>query len=148
LPQLLQQGRCRITIAVGSAVIGILAMASLIRRMMPPRGNIDGEYHVLVADGQGFVVVEKRGIAAVAAEAILRVSGIIETEVQVSGRGAAPITLKIKCWAHAAADLKNGHQAVRAQAKGAVEELVGIPVDEVQVFIDIIPLEDLGRVVE
>jgi hypothetical protein len=141
-------GLGRVLVAVCAALVGILAVKLLIRRISPASPRDESTTHVLLADDKGIVEVEKRGIATVAAEAVLRVSGVVEAEVEVLGSGAYPVRLRVSAWVHARTEMKRASDEVLEQAVQAVERLVGLDVHDAKVTLKVIPLEDLGRVVE
>lgn len=143
----LPYGSGRFLVGAISLLVGLIASVLLLRRLVPARGRT-GEQHVLLADDHGVVVVEKKGIAAVAVAAVQRVNGVVDVEVRVIGSGAAPLRLIVRTWVHAAAELKRAGDEVRQKAKQAVEHLIGIEVNDVLVKLEVVPLEDLGRIVE
>jgi hypothetical protein len=143
----LPYGSGRFLVGAISLLVGLIASVLLLRRVVPG-GSRTGEQHVLLADDLGVVVVEKKGIAAVAVAAVQRVNGVVDVEVRVIGSGAAPLRLIVRTWVHAAAELKRAGDEVRQKAKEAVEHLIGIEVHDVLVKLEVVPLEDLGRIVE
>lgn len=143
-------GLGRLAVGVVAAFIGLLAAVLLLRRIFPGSGRsaTSTGQHVLVADERGYVVVDKRGIRTIAESAATRVSGVVEARIQVHGAGAAPVRLVLKVWVHAGADLRVAGEKARQRAIEAVEQLVGLQVHDAVVHLEVVPLEELGRVIE
>lgn len=135
----------RLAVAVAAALVGLIALRLLYRRIVPPATQRVGGSHVLIADDKGIVEVEERGICTVAAEAVLRVNGVLEVEVETRGTGAGPIMLNITVWMHAAAEMKDASDAILHQAVTAVETLIGLEVYDSKVSVKVVPLEEMGR---
>ena len=135
----------RMGVAALAALVGLIALRLLYRRIVPPTTQRFGGSHVLIADDKGIVEVEERGICTVAAEAVLRVNGVLEVEVETRGTGAGPIMLNITAWMHAAAEMKDASDAILHQAVTAVETLIGLEVYDSRVTIKVVPLEEMGR---
>ena len=126
---------------------GLVAFGLLLRGLRAGP-SAAGARHVLISDEKGFVVVEKRGIATVAISAVKRISGVVDAHVEVLGGGAAPVRLVIRASIHAGAELKTTGDLARQRAKEAVERLVGLEVLDVLVKVEVVPLEELDRIVE
>ena len=138
----------RIAIGAAGTLVGIGAIVLLVRRLVPTGRRRVQEHHVLAADEQGVVLVDRRGIAAVAGEAIRRLPGVVEVDVRVGSGGASAVRLVARTWVHARAELSQLGDEARQQARSAVERLVGLDVIDVVVRLHVVPLEALDRVVE
>ncbi len=136
----------RVLAAAASGLIGLLSFVVLFRRLTSSRAP--QARHVLLSDERGYVFVEKRGISTVAVVAIKRVYGVVDADVDVIGGGAAPVRLAIRVGIHAGAELTTTGEKVRGVAIDAVEKLVGLDVHDVLVKVEVIPLEDLDRLVQ
>lgn len=145
--QMLPAGVGRPLAAVVSGAVGLLSVLVLLRRLTGGSSRPEAR-HVLVADERGFVMVEKRGIATVASSALKRIPGIIDANVQVIGGGAAPVRLAIRVWIHAGAKLAEVGDEARKKATEAVENLVGLDVHDVLVRVEVVPLEELDRLIK
>ena len=99
-------------------------------------------------DERGLVFVDRKGIATVAATVALRVSGVVDVEVDVEGAGSSPVRLHLRCWVHAGAPLSEIGAQVRDKVSQAIPELVGLEVQDVLVELIVVPLEELSRVIE
>jgi hypothetical protein len=137
----------RVLAAGASGAVGLLAFVVLFRRLTGSARRPEAR-HVLISDERGYVFVEKRGISTVGISAIKRVHGVVDADVRVIGGGAAPVRLAIRVGLHAGAELIATGEKVRAAAIDAVEKLVGLEVHDVLVKVDVIPLEDLDRLVQ
>lgn len=135
----------RMGVAAAAALVGLIALRLLYRRIVPPTTQRVGGSHVLVADDKGIVEVEERGICTVAAEAALRVNGVLEVEVETIGMGSGAINLNITVWMHAAAEMRDISDGIRHQAVSAVETLIGLEVNDARVSIKVVPLEEMNR---
>ncbi|MCK5800091.1 MAG: hypothetical protein KAI47_23030 [Deltaproteobacteria bacterium] len=143
----LPTGIGRLLATAVSGAIGLLALVVLLRRFSGGNRRPEAK-HVLVSDERGFVVIEKRGISTVAVSAIKRVHGVVNAEVTVVGGGSAPVRLVIRAWIHAGAELTVAGEKVRQAAITAVETLVGLEVHDVMVKVEVVPLEDLDRLIQ
>lgn len=135
----------RMGVAAAAAVVGLIALRLLYRRIVPPATQRVGGSHVLVSDDKGIVEVEERGICTVAAEAALRVNGVLEVEVETIGMGSGAINLNITVWMHAAAEMRDISDGIRHQAVSAVETLIGLEVNDARVSIKVVPLDEMNR---
>lgn len=138
----------RVLAAGAAGLIGLLSFIVLFRRFTGASTRSPEARHVLLSDERGYVFVEKRGISTVAVSSIKRVHGVVNADVKVIGGGAAPVRLAIHAGIHAGAELTSTGEKVRAAAIDAVEKLVGLDVHDVLVKVDVIPLEDLDRLVQ
>jgi hypothetical protein len=136
----------RLGLAAGALVLGVAALVALFAGVAGGRGA--HHLHVLVADERGMVVMDTRGICTVASAAILRTPGVVDTRVRVLGQGATPVRLLITARISAAANQRQVADEARLKAIDAVERLVGVEVKEARVRVDVVPLEELGRMLE
>lgn len=125
-----------------STAAALVAVYGLLRGI---RGRGDGRQHVLVADDQGFVLVDSQGVEAVACAAALRAPGVVEADVEARGSGANPIRLWAEVGVHPGAALDEAGRAARRLVKSAVEQLVGLSVADVVVRVHVLDAEELGR---
>ena len=137
----------RVLAAAASGAVGLLSFLVLFKRLTGSSRRPEAR-HVLLSDERGFVFVEKRGISTVAMSAIKRVHGVVDADVKVIGGGAAPVRLAIRAAIHAGAELTVAGEKVRKAAIDSVENLVGLDVHDVMVKVDVVPLEDLDRLVQ
>jgi len=140
------EGVVRISLAVGSAVLGLLALAVLFKKIAG--GDRQGLPHLLAADEKGMVMVETESICTVVTATALRVSGVMDASVQVGGTWASPVQLKVKIWLSPFADHKDTGEEVRDRAVDAVTRLVGLDVQDCQVTIKTLAPNDMGRMLE
>jgi hypothetical protein len=147
LPQL-PMGMGRAAAGVAGGLVGLGATMMLAGRIRPSTRHSTTEHHILSKDAKGLVVVDKRGICTVAGEAIRGVSGVVDVQVRVLGGGTSAVRLIAQTWVHAGIELAGMGDEARAQAREAVEKLVGLEVLDVVVRLHVVPLEDLDRVVE
>lgn len=140
-------GTERLMTAGASAVIGLGSLVILFRRFgTESRGAIPGAIaaqHILLADDEGMVMVATDGIASVAEAAAVRSHGVIDADVRVSGRGSAPVRIRVVGHVYAGADLKRAGRETRENVKSAIERLVGLEVTDVTV--EIVVSEEVGR---
>ena len=139
-------GVVRISLAIGSALLGLLALAVLFRKVAG--GERRGLPHLLAADEKGMVMVETESICTVVTATTLRVPGVMDTKVDVAGSWASPVQLKVKIWLSPFADHKDTGEQVRDRATEAVTRLVGVDVQDCQVSIKTIAPDDMGRMLE
>lgn len=144
----LPMGLGRVAAGASAAVIGLLAIVLLLRRIVPTASRKATDHHVLSADDLGLVLIDKRGVSAVAEAAVERVPGVVQVNVRVLGGGTSAVRLVAQTWAHTGADLRRLGDEAREQARQAVEQLVGLDVHDVLVRLHVVPMEDLDRVVE
>lgn len=139
-------GVIRISLAVGSLVVGLLSMVVLFRRITgADRTDLP---HLLAADETGMVMVETESIATVASAAALRVPGVMKTRVRVAGSWAMPVQLRVTVWLSPFAEHKHTGEQVRDRATEVVQRLVGIDVTDCQVNIKTVAPNDMGRMLE
>jgi uncharacterized alkaline shock family protein YloU len=142
-------GLMRISVGAGAALVGLLSVALLIRRLSGAGGMAQPSYsHVLVADEQGLVRVDTRGICTVATTAAARTQGVMEARVQVASREGEPLRLRLSVWVSAAAEVGRTGDEARKRASEAVERLVGLEVNQVVVDVQVVPLSQVGRMLE
>lgn len=139
-------GGQHVTVGALSLFAGLLLSGLAVRRLFG--SGTSEQRHILSADEQGMVVVEDRGISAVAEAAVHRLPGVVGCRVQVAGKGAAPIRLKVVLWASAAAELKALGDEARARAALAVEQLVGLKVHSVLLRVEVVALDEVRRILE
>ena len=139
-------GVIRISLIIGSAVVGLLSLAVLFRKISG--GDRQGLPHLLAADEKGMVMVETESICTVVTATALRVSGVMDANVRVIGSWASPVQLKVKIWLSPFADHKDTGEQVRDRAVEAVTRLVGVDVQDCQVTIKTIAPDDMGRMLE
>lgn len=137
----------RTLIAAGALLLAVAGVALLVRSLAPgPSAPRAASRHVLVADDQGFVLVETRSIAIVATTAALRIGGVVNAKVDVQGTGGSPVRLRVELQVHPGADIKRVGTQVRHDAREAVERMVGIDVSEVAVSVRVLEPDELSRV--
>lgn len=144
----LPYGIGRVIAGATAAVVGLVAVLLLLRRIVPGTPRPSTQHHILSADEQGLVIVDKRGISAVAGAAVQRIPGVVDVNVRVIGGGTSAVRLVVRTWVHAGAELQSVGDEAREGAREAVEKLVGLDVRDVVVRLHVVPLEDLDRVVE
>jgi hypothetical protein len=147
LPPLPEAGG-RLVAGVVGGLVGLGALILLVRRLFPLGPRPASTHHVLAADDKGIVLVDRRGISAVAGEAIRCVPGVVDVEVRVLRGGTSAVRLVAQTWVHARTELAQLGEAAREQARVAVERLVGLDVLDVVVRIHVVPLDALEKVVE
>ena len=139
-------GLNRLGVGAGSLVIGLLFCGMLIRRVFgKPRVP---QKHILSADSAGMVLIDSRGVSSVAEAAVKRVPGVVDARVQVVGAWAEPVRLKVILWASAAAEIKELCEDARGRASEAVQNQVGLEVKDVLIKPEVVPLEQVGRMLE
>lgn len=142
-------GLGRVAVAAGSLLVGLVCLAMVFRGLASGAGAGDMRgRHILVADDKGMVMVETRGIVAVATAAVMRIRGVMDVQVEIIGQGASPIRLKLTTHISAAAEVKKVADEARLKALAAVESLVGIDVRESVAKVEVVPLEQVGRMLE
>jgi hypothetical protein len=133
----------RALFAAGSLAIGLGALTLLLRRTSR-RSRPESGAHVVSSGDAGLVVISNSGVASLIHHAVLRTRGVVEAEVQVKGRGAAPIGIRVDTVARAGTDLEQTGSAVRDAARSAAERLGGLEVGDVVVKLDVLSPEDMG----
>jgi uncharacterized alkaline shock family protein YloU len=141
-------GLMRISVGAGALLVGLLAVGLLIRRLSGGGGSKPSQSHVLVADEQGLVRVDTRGICTVANTAAARTQGVMDAQVQVVSREGEPLRLRMSVWVSAAAEVGQTGDEARKRAAEAVERLVGLEVNQVVVDVQVVPLNQVGRMLE
>jgi len=147
LPQL-PHGLGRLVAGSTAAVVGLVAVMLLLRRILPGAARGATQHHILSADDHGLVLVDKKGICTVAEAAVQKVGGVVDVKVRVLGQGTSAVRLVVQTWVHAGAELRRVGEEGAEKAREAVEQLVGLDVYDVVVRIHVVPLEALDRVVE
>ena len=135
----------RIAFAIGSLAIGLGSLALLVSRGSGARSagrRLGG--HVVTADDAGLVVISSAGIASLVTHAVLRTQGVVDAEVTVKGRGAAPIGIRVDTVTRAGSDVDGTGKAVRDAARAAAEKLGGLEVADVVVSLEVLSPEDMG----
>ena len=66
----------RLSVAAGSAVLGMLSIAILFRLFAKPTAS--AALHILDADDRGIVMVDSRGISTIAAQAAMSGHGVVD----------------------------------------------------------------------
>jgi hypothetical protein len=139
----------RVALALGSLLVGLLCLGLFFRSLGGAgRSRAAGALHVLVSDDRGLVLVESRGVAAVATAAVLRTQGLVDAKVGVSGSGVSPVRLQVRAWARPGIDLKRAGDEARRRATEAVETLVGLEVQDATVRLEVLSIDQLVRIVE
>ncbi len=113
-------------------------------RLAAPSGG-GASVHMLVADEQGFVVIDSRGIATVATQAALSTQNVVDAQVHVQGNGNSAVRLRANVGVHSGANIKQAGTETRERVRDAVEELVGIDVNDVRVNVHVLKPDDLAR---
>ena len=144
----LPYGLGRVAAGATSALIGLVAVVLVLRRILPTAPRPSTQHHILSTDEYGLVLVDKRGISTVAVAAVQRVPGVVDVNVRVLGGGTSAVRLVVRAWVHAGAELQSVGDQAREDARAAVEKLVGLEVRDVVVRLHVVPMEDLDRVVE
>lgn len=140
-------GLNRLGLGAVSLVVGLLLCGMMIRRLFGGGGQ-GPQRHILSSDASGMVLIESRSISTVAETALRRIPGVTDARVQVVGAWAEPVRLKIIVWASAAAEIKEVCEEARARAAEAVTSQVGLEVKDVLVKPEVVPLEQVGRMLE
>lgn len=139
-------GLNRLGVGAGSLVVGLLFCGMLIRRIFgKPRIP---QKHILSADAGGMVLIDSRGVSSVVEGAVKRTPGVVDARVQVVGSWAEPVRLKIIVWASAAAEIKELCEDARDRASEAVQNQIGLEVKDVLIKPEVVPLEQVGRMLE
>ncbi len=140
-------GLNRLGVGAASLVVGLLFCGMLIRRLTGG-GSQGPQRHILSADQGGMVLIESRSICTVAETAVRRVPGVTDVRVQVVGAWAEPVRLKLIVWASAAADIKDLCEEARKRAADAVVNQVGLEVKDVLIKPEVVPLDQVGRMLD
>lgn len=133
----------RLMMAGISGAVGLFSLTWLLRLLGGPRRNIG--VHLLTADSQGFVVVDSKGVATIAAQAARSTAGVVEATAIVSGVGTEPVRLKIDVGVHPGANIKEAGDQARRRVHETVERLVGIEVKDVAVSVRVMEADQLSR---
>lgn len=139
-------GLNRLGVGAASLVVGLLCSGMLLRRIFgKPRTP---QKHILSADASGMVLIDSRGVASVVEASVKRIPGVVDVRVQVVGAWAEPVRLKIILWASAATEIKELCNSARSRAAEAVQHQVGLEVKDVLIKPEVVPLEQVGRMLE
>lgn len=133
----------RVGFAGGSLVIGLGALTLLLRKTGRRDAPTAGA-HVVSSGEDGLVVITSDGVESLVRHAVVRTRGVVEAEVSIKGRGAAPIGIRVDTTARAGTDLEQTGAAVRDAARRAAEGLGGLEVGDVVVKLDVLAPEDMG----
>ncbi len=126
-----------------SGVTGVIALALLLKVLRP--ASRPSDLHMLVADEQGFVVVDSQGIMTVAGQAAASSYGVVNSKVEIRGNGPSPIRLRAEVGVFPGADLKRAGSEARQNIRTAVERLVGLPVRDVVVAVRVVHPNELAE---
>ena len=129
---------------VGTAVGGLICFAVIIRQWTSARAS--SFFHLLDADDRGFVVVDSRGIAVVAEQAAMSAHGVIAAEATIKGSGTSPIRVRLRIQLYPGANIKRAGTQVREAVARAIDELVGLEVQDVTVSAHISETDAMIRV--
>lgn len=135
--------------AVGALVIGVLAVWALWGRLSSGGGGRRADSqsrYLLVADEEGFVLVETQSVAIVAKQAAYQVKGVVEADVRVIAAGGAAVRVGVELVVHPGADVKNAGAAVKDGVRDAVERLVGLDVQDVMVNVRVAEPDELAGI--
>lgn len=132
-----------VIVAAVAAVVAVVALVALVRSSGHGAGT--SGRHVLVADDQGYVLVENKGIESVACAAALRAPGVVEAEIEVLGESGSPIRLTAVVGVYPGAQIEDAGRAARKLVRRAVETLVGLEVSDVVVSVHVLDPEEFGR---
>ncbi len=136
------EGVHRLLLVGGAAISGPIAVSWLLRQLRPGDSSTR---HVLLADAEGFVLVDSQGIESVASGAALRAPGVVEVDVEAYGAGSSPVSIQALVGIHPGASVEAAGRAVRDNARAAVEQLVGLRVSDVTVDVRVLEPDELGR---
>jgi hypothetical protein len=136
------EGAHRMLLLAGAAVAGPIVVSWLLGQLRPGDSSTR---HVLLADEEGFVLVDSQGIESVASGAALRAPGVVEVDVQAYGAGSSPVAIQALVGIHPGASVEAAGRAVRDNTRAAVEQLVGIRVSDVTVDVRVLEPDELGR---
>lgn len=141
----LPAGLSRIVLGGGAGLMGMLAIVLMLRRLGGIRSGPAA--FIVASDEQGVVTVESEGICSIGAAAILRVPGILEVDVEVRTDKGRPLSLVARAQVYPGVDLLAAGNEAREAARTAIETLVGVPVHDVNLALEVLPPDSiLGRV--
>lgn len=130
--------------AVGGALSALLFSAVTVRQWIP-RGR-SPSFHMLDADERGFVVVESRGVAVVAEQAAMSTVGVIGAAAEIKGGGTTPVRVRVHLEVYPGANIKKAGTQVREAVARAMEELIGLEVQNITVSARVIETDAMVRV--
>lgn len=133
----------RVFVAGLSGAVGVFSLGWLVRLLGGSRRSAG--VHLLTADAQGFVVVDSRGVASIAAQAARSTGGVVDAEVSVTGVGTEPVRLKVRVGVHPGANIKEAGDQARRRVHETVERLVGVEVKDVAVSVRVLEADQLSR---
>ena len=136
------EGVHRVLLIAGAAVAGPIAVSWLIRQLRP---DATSTRHVLLADEDGFVLVDSQGIESIASGAALRAPGVVEVDDEAYGSGSSPVSIQALVGIHPGASVEAAGRVVRENTRAAVEQLVGLRVSDVTVDVRVLEPDELGR---
>jgi uncharacterized alkaline shock family protein YloU len=140
-------GVARLAFAGGSVAVSFISALLLMTRLSGGGGKAGGppSRYVLVADDQGFVLVETSSIAVIAKQTAMQAPGVVDADVQVLGTGQS-VRLRVDLAVHPGADVKRAGSEARDSVHDAVERLVGVEVRDVTVDLRVLDADELARV--
>jgi hypothetical protein len=142
------QGLERLGFAAGSFVVALLACWGLWAQLRGAGGSKAAapSRYLLVADDQGFVLVETASVGAIANQAAQQAPGVVDSNVEVRGGAAGPVRLRVQLAVHPGADVKATGNQARDEVHKAVEQLVGLEVRDVTVDVRVVEADELAKV--
>lgn len=130
------EGRYRVAVAIGSALLGLgTTLMALRRHAGPPAGP---GLHVLSTDERGCVVVQTPAIATLVEAAVLRTPGVVGARARIRGHGTGPVRLRVDAQVLGGTELPRAGDSVREAARRAAVQLAGIDVHDVVVRLDVL----------
>lgn len=138
----------RLIWAVGALLIGVLAVWALWGRLSggPSARPDTRSRYLLVADEEGFVLVETESVAIVAKQAAYRIKGVVEAHVRVLAAGGSAVRVGVELVCHPGADVKNAGSSAKDGVREAVERLVGLDVQDVMVNVRVAEPDELAGI--
>ncbi len=144
------QGFIRLGAGSAALLVGLTATVAFVRRLAgePVARPAAAGMHVLRADERGIVRVDSAGICAVANAAALRTPGVVDARAEVLNPEGAQLRLGLGVWVSAAAEVGQTGEAVRQNVVEAVQRLVGLEVAQAVVNLKVVPLSQVGRMLQ
>jgi hypothetical protein len=136
----------RTAAAGGALLVGLTALAVTLSVRNGRRSEARGGVHVLEADERGLILVAHEGIESLARAAVARTPGVVESDVRVRSRGDG-VSLVVDIGVVELADVRKAGLAARDRAVEAAKKLAGLVVRDVQVRVEVLSPEELGRAV-
>lgn len=137
----------RLSLAGGSAALGILSLAILLRRSGQSQSSAPTSKHIIAMDDRGVVFVASEGVSSLVAAAVQCESGVIEADVRVRGRATSPVRLIIRAAVRPGVSLPEAGEAIREAAKDTVVRLVGLQVTDVKLELVVLSHDQIDRLV-